>query len=282
MRTAAFRYARPADLAAAVDAAQADGARVLAGGQALVQAMKLGLDAPARLVDIGGLDELSGIGETDAGIEIGAGVRVCELINSPLIARHAPALGRAARQLGDVQVRNRATIGGNVCFADPRANLSPALISLRAQLVTVGPTGEAVGSVDDAYVGVRRSAIAPGQILRAIRIPRSGGRGTYLEVARQPNGTPLVNVAVTVAGGGGGGGGVGVGVGGLATVPLRAASVERAVAAGACAEDAAACLQRGDATAFADLHAPAEYRLRVARVLVRRALHELAGADDGR
>jgi carbon-monoxide dehydrogenase medium subunit len=278
MRTAAFGYARPADLAAAVDAAQADGARVLAGGQALVQAMKLGLDAPARLVDIGGLDELGGIAETAAGLEIGAGVRVCELIDSPLIARHAPALGRAASQLGDVQVRNRATIGGNVCFADPRANLSPALISLRAQLVTVGPTGEAVSSVDDAYAGVRRSAIAPGRILRAIRIPRSAGRGPYLEVARQPNGTPLVNVAVTVADGGG----VGVGVGGLATVPLRAVCVERAVGAGERAEDAAARLQRGDATPYADLHASADYRLRVARVLVRRALLELEGADDGR
>lgn len=285
MRTAQFSYTRPASVEAASSALQEADAVALAGGQALVQTMKVQRRVVPRLIDLNDLAELARISESANALEIGALVRVRELIEVPEIALRASALAAAAALLGDVQVRNRATIGGNVCFADPRANLVPALISLRAEIVLVAVDGTRVVPVADSFAGFRSSALPPASLVTAIRIPDAQGRavGTYREVARQQNGTPIVNVAVTLVGDP-----IreaGVGVGGIATIPLRAHNAERSLLGAELraidAREVAGELTRGDAEPYEDLHAPAGYRLEVARVLLRRCLDDLKEKSRG-
>jgi carbon-monoxide dehydrogenase medium subunit len=281
VRTASFAYVRPRTLPDALAALGRVGAVALAGGQALVQSMKLQAATPTQLVDLNDLPGLDEIRDTGSGLEIGALVRVHQLIDSPVVALRAPALAASAPLLGDVQVRNRATVAGNVCFADPRANLSSALISLRAELVVDSSGGPTTLPVDAAFAGFRRSALTMGDMVTAIRIPAAAApvRGTYRELARQQNGVPIVNVAVTLVGDP-----VteaGVGVGGVATTPLRLVEVEEVLSGSPLASidtaAVAALVTRGDAEPYEDMHAPAAYRLRVAAVLLRRALEDLKG-----
>jgi carbon-monoxide dehydrogenase medium subunit len=285
VRTASFSYECPVTLPEAMQSLGSEGAVALAGGQALVPAMKLKQTAPSRVVDLNRLPDLDRIEATAGGLDIGAMVRVRDLASSSLVRELAPALWTAASLLGDVQVRNRATIGGNVCFADPRANLSPALISLGAQLTVQSRAGEFSMLVDDVFAGFRRNSLQPGQLVVAVHVPAPGPLtfGTYRELSRQQGGVPIVNVAVTLAGDP-----VtyaGVGVGGLAMTPLRAAAVENeligAPLGSVPAEAVAALLTRAGSTPFEDLHGPAAYRLQVARVLLRRALEDLQGVDGG-
>lgn len=276
MRTASFRYSKAGSLSEAV-AQMESGATALAGGQSLVQVMKLRQAAPDHLVDIGGIPGIAEIQSLDNGsIRIGALVRHREVASSTLLRESFPWVAEAASKIGDTQVRNRGTIAGNLCFADPRANMPPVLISLGAQLTVAGPGGERWMPVEELFGGFRQNTLAPGELVVAVELPGWPGtvRGQYLEIARQPNGVAMVNVAVTVADPGGGP--VGVAAGGLAPTPLRLSRVEaklsgrpitEAVIAEAVAELTAEPLQPLD-----DLHAPASYRVDVAKVLLKRAL----------
>jgi carbon-monoxide dehydrogenase medium subunit len=254
--------------------ALADGGIVLAGGQSLVQTMKLRLAAPEHLVDVNAVQELTGIDAADGGLRLGPLVRHHEIAESDVVRAAFPWVADAARQIGDVQVRNRGTIGGNICFADPRANMSPVLIALGAEAEVRGAGGTRRVPVEELFVGFRRNALAAGELVTAIHIPSwgEGTRGGYREIARQPNGVPIVNAAIAVNGSR-----IGIGVGGIAERPLRAGTVEAALAGGSSSADEVAAaveqLDRADAAAFGDMHGSADYRLTVAKVLLRRLLN---------
>ncbi len=276
MRTAPFRYTKPRSLTEAIRALDEGGA-VLAGGQSLVPLMKLLSAGPDHLVDINGLPELGGIQvRPDRGLSIGALTRHRDIVESPVIRELVPQLAKAASLIGDVQVRNRGTIGGSLCFADPKANYAPVLISLGARATLRGPKGERLVPVEDLFVAPFQNLLAPNEILTSIEIPALGDGtwGDYREVMVQPGGLRLVNVAVTVRGdpief-------VGVGVGCLAPTPLRLSPVEDALRGHRLSRDVVLrALEEVDESRLRlldDFDAPGRYRLTVAKVLIRRAL----------
>jgi carbon-monoxide dehydrogenase medium subunit len=282
MRTRSFAYSRPDSLDEALQAL-GDGGTALAGGQSLLQSMKLGLREPAHLVDLAGLRGLDTIEQRDGGLEIGALTRIRDVAASSLLRSRVPWLADAARHVGDVQVRNRGTIGGNVCFADPRSNLAAALIALGAYARVAGLQGEREIPIDELFLGFRRTSLHPSELVTTLLIAGDldGARGAYLELARQPNGVPIVNASVTVRPQRG----VTVGVGGLANLPLRAREVETALAERELDDQtitrACALLDRDGADALEDIHGSAAYRSRVARVLVRRAIGNAANDPSG-
>ena len=276
MRTCSFRYTKPRDVTEAIQALDQGGA-VLAGGQSLVPLMKLLSAGPEHLVDINGLSELRGIRvQPDRGVSIGALTRHREVADSPVIRQLVPHLAKAASLIGDVQVRNRGTIGGSLCFADPKGNYSPVLISLEAHATLRGPKGPRLVRVEDLFVAPFQNALAPNEIMTSTEIPALGDGtwGDYREVTVQPGGLRLVNVAVTV-------GGdpvelVGVGVGGLAPTPLRLGRVESALRGHRLSRDvvlrAMEEIDERRLDLLDDSDAPGRYRLAVAKILIRRAL----------
>src|SRR6266705_6641373 len=154
MIPAAFDYQRPTSLAEAVRllAAHADDAKILAGGHSLVPMMKLRLATPTLLIDIGRLSELSGIREQNGTLIIGAGTTHYAVASSALLQQRCPLLTETAAAIGDVQVRNRGTIGGSIAHADPAADWPAAVLALDAEIVAVGAKGDRVDKAADFFV----------------------------------------------------------------------------------------------------------------------------------
>src|SRR5207342_1894635 len=165
-------YAQPDTLEQALEVlAQHDGARALAGGQTLINVMKARAASPDVLVDLNRIPELKGIElGADGTLEIGPMTTYSELIASPE-ARARPILGEVCAQIADVQVRNRGTIGGNVCASDPTNHLPPLMVAIGAQMTIAGPDGERSIPADDFFLGVYMTAVSAGELLTKITIP---------------------------------------------------------------------------------------------------------------
>src|SRR3954454_8395576 len=165
-------YARPASLSEAVDLLAAnDGARALAAGQTLVNVMKARAGSPDALIDLSRIEELKGIELAgDGTLEIGAMTTYTEIMASSE-ARARPILGDVCGQIADVQVRNRGTIGGNVCTNDPTNHLPPLLAALEARFTIAGSGGERTVSSDDFFLGVYLTAVGTGELLTKVTIP---------------------------------------------------------------------------------------------------------------
>ena len=159
-------YARPASLAEALELLAAnEGARILAGGQTLVNVMKARAASPEAVVDLAALEDLRGIElGIDGSLDIGAMTTISDLVESPE-ARARPIIGEVAAQIADVQVRNRGTIGGNICANDPTNHLPPLLVALDATMTIASAGGERTVGADDFFLGVYMTAAGPGEIL---------------------------------------------------------------------------------------------------------------------
>lgn len=169
-----FSYARPATLAEAVALLGAHGpdARVLAGGTDLIICLRDGSMTPAVVVDVKRVPELAPGIRLDGGcLVIGATTVMTDIAVDPLIRRHAPALAEAAAVVGSVQVRNRATLGGNICNASPAADTAPSLLVHGASVVVAGPAGSRRISVDDLFVRSGVTTLAAGELVTAVEIP---------------------------------------------------------------------------------------------------------------
>src|SRR5213593_3856681 len=164
-------YARPASVGDAVRLlAEHDGARALAGGQTLVNVMKARAASPDVLVDLNGLDELKGIElGSDGMLEIGAMTTYTEIVESAE-ARARPILGEVCAQIADVQVRNRGTIGGNVCSSDPTNHLPPLLVALGASFTIASSNGERNVPAERFFLGVYMTDVGPGELLKNVII----------------------------------------------------------------------------------------------------------------
>src|SRR3954452_2840907 len=162
-------YAKPSSLVEALEIHAADdGARALAGGQTLINVMKARAGSPDTLVDLSGLDELKGIElGADGTLEIGAMTTYTEIMASSE-ARARPILGEVCTQIADVQVRNRGTIGGNVCTNDPTNHLPPLLAAIGAEFTIAGRDGTRTVSSHDFFLGVYMTAVAQGELLTTI------------------------------------------------------------------------------------------------------------------
>src|SRR5439155_9483775 len=182
-----FEYIAPASLGEAVNLLQkhAGRAKVLAGGHSLIPMMKLRLAAPEFLIDIGRIPELSYVKEESGKIRIGALTTHHAIETSDAIQRGASALADAAGLIGDIQVRNKGTIGGSIAHADPAADYPAGILALDATIVTLGPKGERQIAASKFFVDMLTTALEPDEIVREIQIPVRSGRigSAYLKMA---------------------------------------------------------------------------------------------------
>src|SRR5438132_5203139 len=202
MIPAQFDYEAPATLneAVALLAARSDEAKILAGGHSLIPAMKLRLAQPQLLIDIGLIKDLSYIREEEGQIRIGAMTTHYQIESSERLKQICPLLPECAASIGDVQVRNKGTIGGSLAHSDPAGDWPAAIIALRAELVAIGQSGERVINADGFFVDLLTTALAPDEILREIRIKKPQGRfgQSYQKVHHPASGFAVVGVAVTL------------------------------------------------------------------------------------
>src|SRR6185436_15108284 len=172
-----FDYEAPTtiDEALSLLSANADDAKILAGGHSLIPAMKLRLAQPALLVDLGRIKGLSYIREDGNSILIGAMTTHYEIESSSLLKSICPLLPECASHIGDVQVRNKGTIGGSVAHSDPAGDWPAAIIALNAEIVATSKNGDRTIKADDFFVDLLTTALEPGEILREIRVNKTNG-----------------------------------------------------------------------------------------------------------
>ena len=198
-----FRYERPTDLAAAIALLAENGpsARVLAGGTDLIIRLRDRTYEPSVVVDVKRIPELApGIDELDHGLRITAGTTMTQLIEHAAVQRHFPALAEAARFVGSVQIRNRATLAGNQCNASPAADTAPPLLIYDARLLIVGPAGEREVALDDFFVRSGVTTLARGELVTAITLPWSSGRrGSAFQRRTRRRGHDLASVTLALS-----------------------------------------------------------------------------------
>ncbi|MGZ4335591.1 MAG: FAD binding domain-containing protein, partial [Gaiellaceae bacterium] len=240
-----------------------DGARALAGGQTLINVMKARAASPDVLVDLNGLEELKGIElGADGTLSIGPMTTYAEIVDSAE-ARARPILGRVCSQIADVQVRNRGTIGGNLCSNDPTNHLPPLMAAIGAELTITGQHGERTVPAADFFLGVYMTAVEQGELLTRISIP-AGKRDGFAAVTLGVDGTCIVNAAASANGA------LRIALGCVDAVPvLIEADSPDTVREGV----RAARLQPPS-----DVHASSEYRAHLAEVLAERAARQAVGA----
>ncbi|MCW2911953.1 MAG: carbon monoxide dehydrogenase [Actinomycetia bacterium] len=196
-----FEYEKATSVEDALDflARHGEEARIVAGGHSLIPMMKLRLAQPDALIDINDVDELSYIRVEGDVLCLGALVRHAELLASPVAAEHFPILRDAERVIADPIVRNRGTVGGSLCQADPSEDLSAAFAALRALVVICGPDGSRTVPVREFHVGPYETVVEPGELLTEIRVPiRPGGSSAYEKVERRVGDWPLAAAGAAV------------------------------------------------------------------------------------
>src|SRR5256714_10489372 len=253
-------YARPASVQEAVHLlTDHDGARALAGGQTLINVMKARAASPDVLVDLQDLQELRGIElGADGTLEVGAMTTYADLVGSAE-ARARAILGEVCAQIADVQVRNRGTIGGNVCTNDPANHLPPLLVAIGAIMTIVGTEGERDVPAADFFLGVYLTAAGPGELLTKISISPGKNDG-FASVPIGKDGTCIVNVAASLNGEDR------LAIGCVDAVPVL---VELPSTEGEAVREA---VRGADLAPPDDVHASADYRRQLAEVLAVRAV----------
>ena len=269
MIPAAFDYVRAGSAEEAIQliGEHGDDAKLLAGGHSLLPLMKLRLAQPSVLVDIGRISDLSYIRDAGDHIAIGALTRHMDLETSSVLAEHVPLLAHAASHVGDPQVRHRGTIGGSIAHSDPASDLPATTLALGATYVAQGPNGTREIAAGDFFQGFLETALAADEMLTEIRVPKMQGAGwNFQKFNRRAQDWAIVGVAAWRRNGDSG-----VGLVNMGSTPILATSVSNALSQGASVADAAQ-LAAEDAEPQGDLNASPEYRVHLAKVLVRRAL----------
>lgn len=281
MKPAAFAYAKAQSVEHAVELLAIDGARIIAGGQSLVPALNMRLDAPKLLVDINGIAGLSEIAERDGWLEIGALVRQTMALGSPLIARHTPLLALALPHIAHPAIRNRGTLCGSIALADPAAELPACLVALRGEIVVQSANGSRSVPADEFYKGLFETSLQSNEVVTAIRIPVAtpGMRFGFAELARRHGDYALVGLAAAAKREAGGRlADIRLVYFGVGDTPIRARGAEEALAQEASDPKPAVASLNGDLTPRGDIHASAPARLHMAGVLLKRVLPQLRGA----
>ena len=207
---------------------------MLAGGHSLVPALKLRIARPSKLVDIGRLSDLAYVRDGGTQLAIGALTKHASVHRDPLLQEHCPIVSTAAGKIGDPQVRHRGTIGGSLAHGDPASDLPAVMLALGAEFVVVGPGGERTVAAADFFTGVFETAVGPGELLTEIRVPKLGDSAgwSYLKYSRRAQDWATVGVAALVHRDNGNATAASVALTNMGGTPLRAKSVEDAVAGG--------------------------------------------------
>ena len=273
MYPANFEYLRPSsvDEAIAMLVKHGDAAKLLAGGHSLIPAMKLRLARPEVVIDIGRIEALNIIRDEGGHFVIGAMTTHQDIAGSALLQEKCPLLPETAAHIGDMQVRNRGTIGGSLAHADPAADYPAAILALDAEIVVSGPGGRRVIRAGQFFVDLLQTSLGANEMITEIRVRATPRSVAYEKTEQKASGFALAGVAVVVDPDA-----VRVGVTGVAAKAYRAAAVERALSAPRPwrAETlAGAAAQAADGVEpLSDIHASAEFRAHLAQVNTRRAI----------
>ncbi len=266
-------YARPETIDEAVRLLSSrEDARVLAGGQSLVNVMKTRVAAPELVVDVNRIVELREIAVgADGSLVLGAMVTYDDLIRSDTVRAARPILPDVVVTIADVQVRNRGTVGGNLCINDPTNHLPPVMAAVGASMTIRGPAGERTVGADEFFQGVYVTAVSPGEMLTRVTVPPlAAGEGDgWAAVTLGRDGTGIVNVAATVSGGR-----ARVAIGCVAGVPV-------VVTADADEVSVREAVAGAGLDPPSDVHASADYRRHLAQVLAARAVAQAVERAGG-
>jgi carbon-monoxide dehydrogenase medium subunit len=273
-----FEYAQPTSLQEVLQlmAQHGENAKPLAGGHSLIPLMKLRLAAPGMIVDLGRVRELKGIRLDGDRVRIGALSTHAEVAASPVVQQNAPALAQAAREIGDRQVRARGTIGGSLAHNDPAADLPAVMLALDAQMTAQSVRGSRTIAADSFFTGMLETAVEPDEILTEVAVAVSP-RSAYSKFPNPASHYAITGVAAALQGDGT----VTtarVGVTGAADTAYRATGAEAALAGKALSAEsisAAADAAHDGRELLGDIHASAEYRSALVKVMTRRALEKL-------
>jgi carbon-monoxide dehydrogenase medium subunit len=281
MVPAAFDYRAPTSLAEALTVLgeHGDDAKVMAGGQSLIPLLKLRFALPALVVDIGRIDGLSHIEAAGDTLRMGARTRHVDVERDTDLDSICPILREAARQVSDPLVRNRGTVGGSLCHADPAGDWGAVMLALEAQFVVRSASGERTIAAQDFFQGPFTTALRPDELLTEIRIPLAGAghrsAGSYLKLERKVGDFATVGVAVQVRMTNGTVDRAGIGLTAVGPSSLKATSAEQVLTGREPTRDAIAEAARVAAAAAQpkdDIRGSAEYKQDVVRVFVERGL----------
>ena len=250
-------------------------AKLLAGGQSLIPALRLRIARPARIVDLGRLRDLVYVRDDGTHIAIGALTTHAAVAADRVLAEHCPIVSQTAAQIGDPQVRHRGTIGGTLSHGDPASDLPAVVLALGAELVARGKGGDRTIPATEFFTAVFETALEPDEVLTEIRVPKLGSSTgwAYVKANRRAQDWATVGVAALVHRDNGSVAGASIGLVNMGATPLRAKAAEDALAGGASIVDAAALVAEG-ADPPSDHAGSSEYRAHLARVITRRALEE--------
>lgn len=283
MIPAQFDYVAPSTLEEALDALRngGDDAKIIAGGQSLLPVLRMRLNAPDLVIDLGKIESLRGVRDDGDAIVIGAMTTHHDVQHDPLVREHALLISKAETEVADPQVRHRGTFGGAVAHADPAGDLGAPALALDAQFVVAGSGGTRTIEAADFFVDLFTTAMEEQEILTEIRIPKRSGWGAHYEkFVRVAHQWPIVAVAAAVKVDGGTISEARVGLTNMGSTPLRARAVEEALVGQPATDDAvrAAAAAAAEGTdPPSDLNGDADYRRHLATVLTRRAVLAAAG-----
>ncbi|MFW5898975.1 MAG: FAD binding domain-containing protein [Jiangellaceae bacterium] len=279
MIPAAFDYVRAGSVEEAVSALQqhGDDAKLLAGGHSLLPLMKLRLALPEVLVDVGRVDALKGVSDAGDQLAIGAGTTHHDVIHNALVREHCAVVSDVTSTVGDAQVRHRGTIGGSLAHGDPASDLPALMLALDATLVAQGPGGQREIPAAEFFVDYLQTALAPDEVLVEVRVPKLGsGWGHHYEkfnlVAQA---WAVVGAVALVQRANGAIASARVGLVNVGPTPVRASGVESALTGVEPSGDAVAAAADNAADGISpssDVHASAEFRTHLARILTKRAV----------
>jgi carbon-monoxide dehydrogenase medium subunit len=274
---ASFDYdvAESVDHASELLSASGGDAKLLAGGQSLIPAMKLRMARPAKLVDLGRLHDLAYVRDGGTHVAIGALTRHAAVAADPVLGEHCAIVSYAADQIGDPPVRHRGTIGGTLSHGDPASDMPAVVLALGADLVAKGKGGERVIPATEFFTGVFETALQPDEVLVEVRVPKlaASARWAYFKANRRAQDWATVGVAALVHRDDGAVVGASIGLANMGATPLRARAAEDALAGGSSIADAAALVTDGTEPP-SDLAASSEYRAHLARVMAARAIEQ--------
>jgi aerobic carbon-monoxide dehydrogenase medium subunit len=251
----------------------AEDAKLLAGGHSLIPAMRIRLARPSLVVDIGRLNELSYVRDAGEHVAIGALTRHKDVRDAPLLQEHCPIVSHTAGLIGDPQVRHRGTIGGSLSHGDPASDLPAVMLALDAELQIRGPDGERSVSAAEFFTGVFQTAVAPGELLVEVRVPKLGSATgwAYLKMSRRAQDWATVAVAALVDRKNGSVERAAIALTNMGATPLRATTAEAALAGGSSVAEAAARIAEGTEPP-SDHAGSSDFRRHLAQVLGRRSL----------
>jgi carbon-monoxide dehydrogenase medium subunit len=290
MIPASFDYHAPKTLdeAIALLARLGDTAKILAGGQSLIPAMRFRLASPDALVDLSRIRELSHVEERGDHLAIGALAHEYALESSAVVAKSYPLLLDTAKVIADPLVRNKATVGGNLAHADPANDHPATMLAYNAHVIARGPTGTRTIAIDDLFVGLFETSLKAGEILTEIRIPKpaAGSGGAYLKIERKVGDYAVAAVAVQLELAGTAIKHIRIGLTNVSPIPRRAKAAEAALAGKHPTDDvleAAGKAAAAECDPSADLRGQVDYKRDLVRVLTKRAVRRaIERAQGGR